>query len=298
MNNITNFKRPQEFIEKNCLTCNGIFEISKHSKKEHLRKFCSRSCGAIHNNKKRIYSNEWKNKIKNSILNKIKTHGYWGSVKPPLPPKEKKCIECDNIFISKKRKTCSNHCYIKHRNKNIPKTSGGYRIGSGRSKHGYYKGIYCGSTYELCWVIYNLDHGIKFERFPTFLEKNGLKYYPDFLLDDKKTIIEIKGYESKESVNKKTKLAESFGYIVKVLRKNDLKYVFDYVKEKYNTSNFASLYDEYKPKYDYICTNCKNTFSKDRKLKTKNVFCCVKCSGHFNGTKRTAPLVFETSLKD
>lgn len=26
---------------------------------------------------------------------------------------------------------------------------GGYRKGSGRSKHGYYKGIYCGSTYEL-----------------------------------------------------------------------------------------------------------------------------------------------------
>ena len=42
---------------------------------------------------------------------------------------------------------------------------GGYREGSGRSKSGYYNGIYCGSTYELCWVIYALDTQVKFDRF-------------------------------------------------------------------------------------------------------------------------------------
>ena len=78
---------------------------------------------------------------------------------------------------------------------------------------------------------------------PNFLEKDGLKYYPDFLLDDGKTIIETKGYESEESVQKKTKLAESFGYIVKVLRKNDLKDIFNYVETKYNTKKFQTLYD-------------------------------------------------------
>ena len=269
MNNITNFKRPQEFIEKNCLTCNEIFEISKHSKKEHLRKFCTKTCSAKFNNRKRIISEKHKNNVRNTMLKKYN---------------KKYCIICNNeIVLKRHRKTCSSKCLYKLRLLNpIPKSNGGYRIGSGRSKHGFYKGIYCGSTYELCWVIYNLDHDIKFERFPTLLEKDGLKYYPDFLLDDKKTIIETKGYESEESVDKKTKLAESFGYIVKVLRKNDLKYIFDYVKEKYNTSNFASLYDEYKPKYDYICTNCKNTFSKDRKLKTENKFCSVKCCCSYN----------------
>ncbi len=273
MINITNFKRPQEFIEKNCLTCNNLFKISKHSKKENLKKFCNSSCSAKFNNKKRIITENHKNNVRNSMLKKYN---------------KKYCVICNNeILLKRRRKTCSSNCLYKLKQLNpMPKCSGGYRIGSGRSKHGFYKGIYCGSTYELCWIIYNLDHGIKFKRFPTFLEKDGIKYYPDFLLDDEKTIIETKGYESEESVSKKTKVAESFGYIVKVLRKKDLKYIFDYVKEKYNTSNFASLYDAYKPKYDYVCTKCNTSFSKDIKLKTKNVFCSVKCCISFIRTKK------------
>lgn len=230
----TNFTRPIEFINKNCPVCDNLFKISKHSKKMQNRKFCSSSCSAKFNNKNRIVSDEQKIKTRNSLLKPISF---------------KNCVMCGEEFLpprkNKKRKTCSYNCFNEHRLKNMPtpKNLGGYREGSGRSKHGYYKGIYCGSTYELCWVIYNLDHGIKFKRFPNFLEKDGLKYYPDFLLDDGKTIIETKGYESEESVQKKTKLAESFGYIVKVLRKNDLKDIFNYVETKYNTKKFQTLYD-------------------------------------------------------
>lgn len=156
---------------------------------------------------------------------------------------------------------------------------GGYRKGSGRSKSGYYKGIYCGSTYELCWVIYNIDHEIKFSRFPGKLEKDGLVYYPDFLLDDRITIVETKGFENSESVNKKTRLAESFGYIVKVLRKNDLQYAFDYVLQKYNTKKFHELYDEYKPKYSHLCNFCQKEYHTDRKIKTETKFCSRQCAG-------------------
>jgi hypothetical protein len=289
-NKVINFKRPKTLIDKTCLTCSKNFSISKFSTKDHLKKFCSRSCGAIFNNKKRILSNEWKNKIKTSIIKRIEKNGIWGSMKTKKPILEKICIQCNRTFLpsikKRYRKTCSSNCHIKYITNHLPKTSGGYREGSGRSKHGYYKGIYCGSTYELCWVIYNLDHNIGFSRFPSFLEKNGLKYYPDFLLDDKKTIIEIKGYENKESVERKNKLAESFGYIVKVLRKKELKHIFEYVTSKYNTKKFETLYDQYKPKYNYICTNCKCEFNRDRKLKTINKFCSVKCSGHYLGTKR------------
>jgi len=119
--------------------------------------------------------------------------------------------------------------------------AGGYREGSGRSKSGYYKGIYCGSTYELCWVIYNLDHRLEFTRFPGKLENNGVVYFPDFLLSDNKTIVETKGYESQESVDKKTKVAEFFGYTVILLRKDDLQYAFEHVRKTYNTNNFYSL---------------------------------------------------------
>jgi hypothetical protein len=162
---------------------------------------------------------------------------------------------------------------------------GGYREGSGRSKSGYYNGIYCGSTYELCWIIYNIDHKIKFERFPGKLEKDGIIYYPDFLLSDRTTIVETKGYENQQSVDRKTKIAESFGYTVKVLRKDDLKYAFDYVTKVYKTKKFYELYDEYKPKYTHFCDNCKIEFQTDRKIKTETKFCSRICAGKFRKSK-------------
>jgi hypothetical protein len=162
---------------------------------------------------------------------------------------------------------------------------GGYRQGSGRSKSGYYKGIYCGSTYELCWVIYNIDHNIEFTRFPEKIEKNGIVYYPDFLLADKKTIVETKGYEKQESVDKKTKIAKYFGYDVIVLRKDDLQYAFDYVIKTYNTKRFYELYDGYKPKYKHLCNYCQNEFETDRKIKTETKFCSRVCAGKYRKSK-------------
>ena len=159
--------------------------------------------------------------------------------------------------------------------------SGGYREGSGRSKCGYYKGIYCGSTYELCWVIYNIDHGIEFSRFPGKLENSDVIYYPDFLLADKKTIVETKGYEAHESVDKKTKVAESLGYKVIVLRKDDLQHMFDYVERTYNTKKFYILYDDYKPKYSHLCSNCRQVYDTDKNIKTEIKFCSRSCAGHY-----------------
>lgn len=162
---------------------------------------------------------------------------------------------------------------------------GGYREGSGRSKSGYYNGIYCGSTYELCWVIYNIDHQIEFNRFSGKLQKDGITYYPDFLLSDGKTIIETKGYEKHESVDKKTKVAETLGYIVKILRKDDLQYVFDYVTKTYNTKKFYELYDDYKPKYKHICDCCLVEFETDKKKKTETKFCNRVCAGRYQSSK-------------
>ena len=195
---------------------------------------------------------------------------------------DKICPVCEKHFkvlpSSSRKIYCSRDCYIKDdTNEHRTKTPGGYRVGSGRSNSGYYKGIYCGSTYELCWVIHSLDHGIEFTRFDSLLEKDGLKYYPDFLLADGKTIIETKGFEKQESVDKKTALAESFGYTVKVLRKDDLEYAFRYVKEKYGTTEYKTLYDGYKPKYNYVCSHCSTEFSRDKKLKTDVVFCSRSC---------------------
>lgn len=162
---------------------------------------------------------------------------------------------------------------------------GGYRQGSGRSKSGYYKGIYCGSTYELCWVIHAIDHGISFTRFPGMIESNGVRYYPDFLLSDGKTIIETKGYEKQESVQRKTDVAKAHGYNVRVLRKNDLDFAFKYVSDKYGTKKYHTLYDGYKPKYDYQCVCCGVIFSVDKQKKTKEYFCSRVCAGKHRRTK-------------
>ncbi len=171
---------------------------------------------------------------------------------------------------------------------------GGYRVGSGRSKSGYYKGIYCGSTYELCWVVFQLDHGVNFTRFSKLLEWNGVKYFPDFLLSDGSTIIEVKGYESPESVAKKTAVAEHHGYKVVVLRKEDLTDVFSYVSRTY-TKNYQTLYDGYKPSYAYTCYQCDESFGRDKRLKTELVFCSRKCAGLFRKSTKSNREVTESS---
>jgi hypothetical protein len=164
------------------------------------------------------------------------------------------------------------------------KKRGGYRPGSGRSKSGYYKGIYCGSTYELCWVIYNIDHNIPFTRFPGKLQLNEMVYYPDFLLDDGKTIVETKGFEREETVSKKTAVAEHYGYTVKVLRKNDLAYAFSYVTEKFNTTKYYELYDGYKRKHTHNCCYCHTAYDSESLIKTSTNFCSRTCAGKYRKT--------------
>jgi hypothetical protein len=156
---------------------------------------------------------------------------------------------------------------------------GGYREGSGRSKHGYYKGVYCGSSYELCWVIYNLDHNIPFNRFEGYLSNEEIKYYPDFLIDNK--IVEIKGYWTEE-VDKKTQLALEKGYEISVLYKEDLQYAFEYVSKQYgitSKTSFHTLFDDHKPKYVLTCDNCGIEYFSERKPKSKTNFCSRKCCG-------------------
>lgn len=157
-------------------------------------------------------------------------------------------------------------------------SKGGYRQGSGRSKSGYYKGIYCGSTYELCWAIHSIDTNIKFKRFEKKLTDGITTYFPDFILDDDKTIIELKGYELGDSVKNKTLLAEKLGYKVIILRKEDLADIFEYVYRKFGTKKFHTLYDGYKPKYEYHCKNCNGLILKDKKKKTDFIYCSRQCS--------------------
>lgn len=245
---------------KICPKCN-----SKHNKDG---TFCSRSCA----NSRGPRSAEFKEHISNaptgrighpSIMKGIKTAEY----------EIRKCPHClieFSVRKSNKKLYCSHTCAKIY--------AGGYREGSGRAKTGYYKGIYCGSTYELVWVVYNLDNNITFSRFDGCLEKDGLKYFPDFITD-KNHIVEIKGFENKELVDKKTALAESVGYTVSVLYKQDLLYAFNWAKSKYSYKSLQELYDNYKPQCTYTCAHCDSIFSRLRPIKTKTAFCSKVCAG-------------------
>jgi hypothetical protein len=227
---------------KLCIECSFPITYEKR-----VNKFCSHSCSATRTNKQRA-ENGWKlsDEARQKLKVSGKKYGRLGGLARSYPPKiETFCKICNkSVFRVKSlmhRKYCSRKCASS--DPALYKNYGGYRRGSGYSKSGYYNGIYCQSTYELCWVIWATDNGIKFSRFKGVLEGQGLKYIPDFILADNKTIIELKGYEHDDSVNKKTHLAESLGYIVNVLRKQDLSHVFDYVKNTYQTSKFETLYD-------------------------------------------------------
>jgi hypothetical protein len=115
-----------------------------------------------------------------------------------------------------------------------------------RSKKGYYKGMYCGSSYELAYVIYNLDHNIPFAKCDRYYEyeHNGSKhlYFPDFELVDG-TIIEIKGYHT-DLVD--IKAAAVKDRPIKILYKKDLLPYLAYVFNTYNVTEqtLYTLFDK------------------------------------------------------
>ena len=121
------------------------------------------------------------------------------------------------------------------------KKSGGKRHGSGRGKKGWYKGFFCDSSWELAYVIYNLEHDIKLirntEKFP-YLWENEIHYYiPDFILEDG-SYIEVKGYRTKQ-VEEKIK---QFKYPLEIIDKHNIKAYIKYVENKYG-KNYIELYE-------------------------------------------------------
>ena len=119
--------------------------------------------------------------------------------------------------------------------KNPPKVAG-------RSKCGWYKGFYCRSSWELAYLIYHLEHNIKIESVSTGFkyvwEGYEHTYFPDFYLPDNDTYIEIKGYYSKQAIEK----TKQFKGNLQLLRYNELKKYLDYTINKYG-DNFISLYE-------------------------------------------------------
>lgn len=189
--------------------------------------FCSRSCA----NSRGPRSDEIKTRIRNKLR---KTFNQ--------------CLVC-GIITQKQRKTCSPECLIKlNKTKTPPKHPGGYRQGSGRGKHGWYKGYYLDSNYELAYLIYCLDHNIDIQRnkqsYPYTDTDNKVKnFYPDFRVNGKLT--EIKGFYTHNLDLKIQSVTEP----IDVLFPENLQEVFTYVKNKtgLDVKNLYQLYENGTP---------------------------------------------------
>lgn len=222
---------------KKCLNCEFVIPYEDKV----WKKYCSKRCAALHTQKDG--GHKWSYKSKKNLSKWAKKHAFIPNPKNRI---KKICQTCKSEFetVSSRisRTCCSRKCYDKWvvvsgflKGKN-----GGYRPNSGTSKKGWYKGYYCGSSWELAWVIYNLDHGIVFKRneqgFDYVFENKLRKYYPDFIIGNE--YIEIKGYHSKQFDAK----ISQFPYKLNILHKKELQPILDYVVSKYG-KNFVEKYD-------------------------------------------------------
>lgn len=274
-----------------CPKCGKQFtvDVKKERGRKHSKTYCSRSCA-----NSRIMTSNVKQKISKGIdkyytdnnIQRLDKSIYKNGLRHAV------CVICGKSFEyyhKGKPKTCNNpQCRSLYLSKQIKKSgTGGHRLNSGNGKSGWYKGISCQSTYELAWVIYNLDHNIKFQRckkvFQYEVDGQIHKYYPDFELQDG-TIIEIKGYYQ-NTVKLKQQAVLQQGYNYKILYKKDLKVCFDYIKENYNVTkeNLIMLYDENKGYIEKNCIICGKQF------KTRNanqITCSRSCNGKYVQGKR------------
>lgn len=232
-----------------CYKCNKDHDGSFGS-----GKYCSKSCA-----NSREFSKE--SNLKKSLKNKGTIP--WNKGKE-FSWKISKCEYCGND--------------IKHRNSEPKKyhsecwkkASGGYRKGAGIGKSGWYKEVWCDSSYELAWVIYQIDHNKPFERnkekYEYLWNNKTFNYFPDFVQNN--ILIEIKGF-SNQQTEEKTKSIPN----LKILFKEDLKEEFEYVEKTYG-KNFIELY-EGNPhnKFTKKCKVCEN------QCKEKSIYCSRRCSG-------------------
>lgn len=232
-----------------CKKCGIEFTPSKG-----LINYCSLGC-----RNSRVFTEKTKQKKRNSNLNQIP----WNKGEK-LKWVKSICLCCGeeiNHLLSKPKKYHS-ECWLK--------SAGGYRKGSGIGKSGWYKGYWCDSSYELAWVIYNIDHGHSFirnkEMYGYVWKDKKRNYIPDFVKNNQ--LIEIKGF-----VDGLTQVKLDSVSNLKILFREDLNIEFDYVENKYG-KDFIKLYEgnPYK-ELKNNCAVCKKPCME------KNKYCSRVCSG-------------------
>ena len=250
-----NLQNPLNKYTLTCPVCGNEFTIEVRQndfEKGKYKHTCSSKCAHT-----RKMSDETKNKISKKIKSYIKTNGSLGSINHILKPILIKqiCEQCGNEFeiwnnksYDKKltgnnyysKRFCSKECSLKHMKCLVSKSTkercdkgkfgGNNNETYKKHKHGWYNGLYCGSSYELAFVLYHIDMGDVVKRCELKLqyEYNGkiYNYYPDFEINN--DIYEIKGFE-----DYKAKAKHKQHPYIKWINKELMKPILKYVKEKY-----------------------------------------------------------------
>lgn len=140
-----------------------------------------------------------------------------------------------------------------------PGQNGGIRKGSGHGKSGWYLGYWCDSSWELAWVIYALDLGLKFTRNTLYYDYDfdgrKYRYYPDFLLEDGH-LVEVKGYIDPKNA---AKIRAVPG--IAVIGKKEIQPFLAYARKKFGP-NYALLCYSDKPTAIYQCKKCPANVAK------------------------------------
>lgn len=232
------------FEQHSCEKCGKIM-----TEKVGSGRFCSRSCA-----NGRPHSEESKKKTSKSLYeSKEKQHIKFVSI---YERNKSCCVICNKplSYENRERVTCGEDCLHKLLSKKRSDTIKYKGVSSSvRSnyKYGTYKGMQCDSSWELAFVLYNMDHNIPFKRNKTeyFLysfEGKTRKFFPDFVING--TYYEIKSFRSEITTAKINCFPKDKKLVV--LFPEDMKTYLDYVIDKYGSS-YIYLYDDNHPSWKH-----------------------------------------------
>lgn len=256
-----NLENPIEKHIIECSVCKKEFVLEVRKKQfieGKYRKTCSDSCAHS-----RTKTEEQKQKISESISEYIRRNGKCGVAVLAESPKLLKytCECCGDEFEEWDKRPlnykeffshrfCSLECLNEHRREKC-RISTKLRCENGefggknndtfkKFKRGWYRGLFCGSSWELAFAIHSFDFGKNIRRCSLKLpyKYNGTIYfyYPDFEIDEK--IYEIKGFEDKKAKAKQNAYPD-----IIVMRYKEMKPILKYVKEKYG-KDFTRLFED------------------------------------------------------
>lgn len=258
-----NIENPLEKHILVCQVCGNDFELEirrKQFESGDYRKTCSDRCAH-----KREHSEENRKLLSQRIKDIISKKGHCGvATKSELAKRIMYvCEECGNEFQSWDKRCdliegvfshrfCSDECRKTHTRKILSKQAikrclngefGGKNNETYKKhKHGWYKGLYCGSSWELAFVLWKMHNGFVVKRSDKVLpyEYNGktFNYYPDFEIDG--IVYEVKGFEDFKAQAKHEAYPE-----IEYYNRERMKPIIEEVKKLFG-KNFIELLEDHK----------------------------------------------------